>query len=259
MILLDGRLASRTLGRFEVRVDDRVLPSPPGRGARLLKVLLCSRDHALPKEYVAETLWPDSAKAISNLHAAAHDLRRWMGIPDGLVYERDLYALALADVDADRFEADITRARALRRSDPGQAGRRYHAALSIYDGPFLPEETSLDCVIHRRVQLEEWFAEAAMFLATEALEHGHFDEALGFATSVSDLDDTREDAARLQMRALAGLGRRPEALRRFERLRLVLDRELGCCPDPATETIRDEVAMRSPGSVSPTARRLVSA
>ena len=186
--------------------------------------MLSTRGHALPKECIAETLWPDSPTAIANLHAAARDVRRWMGIAEGLVYERELYALTVRDIDADRFETEISSARTLRRTDPSQAGRRYQAALAIYEGPFLPEETGLDCVISRRVQLEVWFAEAAMFVGTAALENGEPEAALDFGTRVSDLDETREDAARLQMRALASLGRRAEALRRFERLRLILGR-----------------------------------
>ena len=242
MIELAGRLATRTLGWFEVRLDGRILPPPPGRGARLLRLLLSTRGHALPKECIAETLWPDSPTAIANLHAAARDVRRWMGIAEGLVYERELYALTVRDIDADRFETEISSARTLRRADPSQAGRRYQAALAIYEGPFLPEETGLDCVNSRRVQLEVWFAEAAMFVGTAALENGELDAALDLGTRVSDLDETREDAARLQMRALASLGRRAEALRRFERLRLILGRELGCHPDPATQAILEEVA-----------------
>jgi DNA-binding SARP family transcriptional activator len=242
MIGLGTRLTARTLGRLEVRLDGQALPPPPGRGARLLALLLSAPAHSLARDEVAETLWPDSPNALINLHAAARDVRRWMRVPLGLVYERDLYALARVDVDADRFEAQIAAARAVRRIDPAEAARRYQSALRTYEGPFLAGEVGLDCVISRRAQLEEWFAEAAIHAGTRALAEGDLDTALELAACVLRLDDTREDAARLEMRALAGLGRRGEALRRFERLRLTLRQELGCLPDPATQAARDEVA-----------------
>jgi DNA-binding SARP family transcriptional activator len=242
MIELRERLAIATLGRFEARSGDRILPAPPGRGARLLNLLLCAPRHALSSECLAETLWPDSAAGQANLHAAARDLRRWLGFPSTLVFQGDRYALAAGDVDADRFEADVARARTARRLDRAEACRRYQAAISLYEGPFLPEEGSLDWVAARRRHLEECSLEAWLFLATEALDDGLYDEALILAGRVLDLDGIREDAIRIQMRALAGLGRRSEALRLFARLRLTLDRELGCGVDPATDEVREEVA-----------------
>jgi DNA-binding SARP family transcriptional activator len=78
-------------------------------------------------------------------------------------------------------------------------------------------------------------------LADAALATQDFENALELTSGVRALDEAREDAVRIEMRARAGLGRRAEALRRYEGLKGYLDREFKCKPDPATETVRASV------------------
>ncbi len=240
-----GVLIVRTLGRFEVRDREKALPPPVGRASRLFKLLLCNRNHVASKEHIAEILWPNNVNRARNVHAAAHDVRTWLRCHECLRFEADCYSLAIGEVDADTFESRIRRARSLRSVEPKVALDQYRAATAVYGGPFLPEDSFSEWVVQRRLQLEECFIEAAMFLSAAAFQAKDFHSALDLASMVWELDPGHEDSVRLQMRALASLGRRAEALRRFDRLKLFLDRELQCRPDPMTEADRAELLLVS--------------
>jgi class 3 adenylate cyclase/predicted negative regulator of RcsB-dependent stress response len=65
--------------------------------------------------------------------------------------------------------------------------------------------------------------------------------AIEMARRLLDLDPFDEGAHRDLMRLLARAGRRPEALRHFERLRETLHRELATAPSPETATLAAEL------------------
>ncbi len=233
--------AVRCLGGFATYVHHVVLGHPPGRAARLFKFLLSVPTHAARTDYIAEQLWPEDAKSVTNLHAAAHDLRTWLG--DGLlvICQRSEYSLAPCEVDADMFERQVQQAQITWTVNPTAATEEYKRALPIYAGPFLPEEPYADWVIQRRRHLEERFTNAAVRLATVLLTTSDLEGALEAAAAARAVDEAREDAVRIEMRALAALGRRSEALRRFARCKAFLQNEIGCQPDPSTELVRREL------------------
>ena len=80
------------------------------------------------------------------------------------------------------------------------------------------------------------------FDAEVALSPNEHPYALDLSARILQADPTREDAIRVRMRALAALGRRSEALRLFDQLRRLLAEDLRCSPDPATKSIREEIA-----------------
>jgi DNA-binding SARP family transcriptional activator len=237
----NATVAITTLGAFAINVRGASLPRPNGRAARLLKFLLCRSSLAAPKEQIAESLWPDDPKGLKNLHAAAHDVRVSLSVPSILHYRASEYCLDSCQVDANQFEGFTNTGHSLwmhRRSDACAA---YWMALAVYQGPFLPEELYSDWVSNRRERLENAFIESALRLGEYALDRGDMETAHGLAGRVIELDGTLEAAVRLEMRALRGLGRRAQALRRFERLKAQLDREFHCRPDPATQAVRAQL------------------
>jgi DNA-binding SARP family transcriptional activator len=235
-----------TLGGFTVQVGDRRLPRPRMRAGRLFKFLLCVLKHSASKEVIAQSLWPDDLNGVHNLHAAAHDLRGWLGTPGLLRYRSPEYSLPSVEIDADEFERHVLRARAARTDSSGFD--EYCAALSIYGGPFLPADLYVDWITARRDRLKERFIDAATETANYALDTDDIELALELAARVSELDGAHENAIRVQMRSLARLGRRAEALRCFERLRVFLERELDCPPDPSTTALHAELLGKAPDS-----------
>ncbi|MBX5443183.1 MAG: hypothetical protein IRZ32_16855 [Solirubrobacteraceae bacterium] len=103
----------RLLGRFEVRVDGRVLgPDAFGqrRAADLVKLLALAHGHRLARDEVVERLWPHLAPdaGVANLHKAAHYARRALGARDAVVLRQGMVELApggTVRTDVERFEA----------------------------------------------------------------------------------------------------------------------------------------------------------
>jgi DNA-binding SARP family transcriptional activator len=207
----------------------------------LFKYLLCARNHTAPKEEIAETLWPDDPNGFKNLHAAAHDVRTWLKAAGHLVYSSSEYSLDSFAIDADDFERTVQYGRARWPTNPAAGRQAYEAAVLTYGGPFLPDELYAGWVVTRRERLEARFIEAALKVARCFLDECDPEPALELAIRVSEIDEGIEDAVRLEMEALARLGRRSQALRRYEKLKLFLNRELHCRPDAATETVRSRV------------------
>lgn len=229
------------LGCFRVTVTGRLLQRPSGRAGRFFKYLICAPNHRAPKEEIAEMLWPDDGNGVKNLHAAAHDLRTWLGHGEFLVYRSSEYSLDSCGIDADDFERTTQHARAIWPANRSAGRDAYKAAVLIYGGPLLPGDPYPEWIAVRRQRLEGRFVEAALKVTRCLLDENDAEAALELAVRVSDLDQAIEDAVRLEMEALTRLGRRAQALRRFEQLRSFLDRELHCRPDPATEAIRTKV------------------
>ena len=99
MIPSDAGVEVRLLGRFEVVVDSRPVPTQAWehrRAADLVKLLALSPEHRLTRDEVTEALWPQlSATAgVANLHKAAHHARRALGWPESIVLRRGVVALA---------------------------------------------------------------------------------------------------------------------------------------------------------------------
>jgi DNA-binding SARP family transcriptional activator len=105
------RIAVQLLGRFEIRVDERVVSAEAWRyrrGAELVKLLALSPRHRLHREQVMDMLWPDlppEARA-ANLRKAAHHARRALGVDDAVVLGGEQVSLwpgAEVEVDSERF------------------------------------------------------------------------------------------------------------------------------------------------------------
>jgi DNA-binding SARP family transcriptional activator len=229
-----------TLGELRVQGPLSVKSLGP-RALRLLCFLLSVQGHLSAKEYIAESLWPDNVNNTNNLHAAAHDLRLWLGDAAYLELSSGQYLLGGVMVDADEFESRCRGAIALEPSDHGRALNELGLAAAAYTGPFLPH-ISDHWVTARRQQLEELFLEATAICAEDALSMSEFSRALCLASTALSVNHLREDVMRLRMKALAGLGRRPEAILGYERFRVVLARELQCRPDPVTRELHSQLS-----------------
>src|SRR5437868_13834 len=136
------RLQVRLLGRFEVLVDSRPVPSDAWaqrRAADLVKLLALAPGHRMPRDEVLEMLWPTLVPdaAAANLHKAASYARDALGDRNAVVLRGGVVALAPAaevTVDVERFE---------RGED------------SAYRGELLPDQPYDDWTLGRRARLRE--------------------------------------------------------------------------------------------------------
>lgn len=236
----------QVLGPMALWNEGAPVPLTLRRGAALL--LLLALQGPTPRPQAAALLWPDLDEA-----AARRNLRRELvrlreaGAGDTLQAERETLALQeQVELDARHFE------QALQRGEPEHA-------LSFWRGPVasglaLNDSAAFDdwLAATRRHWHARWSA-AMEAAASRAEEQGHFDDALARLEQLLADDPLQERHWRSSMRLLAALGRREEALARFQRCREWLLDELGLAPMPDTQALADSLlGPASPPTPTPT-------
>jgi predicted ATPase/DNA-binding SARP family transcriptional activator len=213
--------------------------------ARELLFYLLSRDSAT-KEQIGLALWPegDPAQLRAQLHPVLHHLRHALGRPNWVIFERGRYRFNRAleyTYDVEEFEQHLEQARRSQRAKPADAMRSLEQGLRLYRGDFLAGEVESEWADRRREELRRRYRAALLTL-------GHLYGAAGAHTRAADAyrrliadDPFQERAHRELMRCLARLGERGQALRVFEELVALLNRELGAAPAPETTALAERV------------------
>jgi DNA-binding SARP family transcriptional activator/ActR/RegA family two-component response regulator len=242
------------LGRFELSRTDGPVELPNKKLAALLAYLACTAPEPQSREKLATLLWGShfETQARQNLRQALFRLRRALG-EDALVSDGEEISLAPGALDC-----DVTRREALIRD-----GSRVSlaAAVDLYKGRFLSdvnisEEAWADWVGGERQRLEGSSLDALVRLGEIELAAGHADKALETAHRALAINNLREDAHRLVVQALAAAGRKAEALKHYQDLVALLERELNTEPDAATKSLVAELGSTQPPSGSPAVREI---
>jgi DNA-binding SARP family transcriptional activator len=219
------------LGGFGVTVDG--VPTA-GRGwarrsaAALVKILALAPGHRLHRETLMDLLWPDESPITSapRLHKAAHFARRAAGRHDAVVLRDDLvwlFPCADVTVDAVRFE-QLARL-AVADDDPGVA----REALDWYRGELLPGD-----------RYEDWASDRRELLHLRRLD---VLRVAGEWRELAEVDPIDEEAHMELMRRQVAAGDAGAALRQFEHLERVLERDLGVRPGEAARGVLHEARL----------------
>jgi DNA-binding SARP family transcriptional activator len=239
----------RVLALGALQVFRRGKPLEPGdwgsaKPRELLLYLLCHPD-GVTREQVGLALWPDSSsERVSNsFHVTLHRLRKALGEASWITKSNERYGIA-PEVhrifDAAVFESEIEAALAdLRRG--ADALDCLRVALSWYRGPFLEDEVVGDWHLETRDRLCRVHQEAAFALGEALFAAGRHAEAVDAYRRVIAEDDLHEPTYRKLMLSLARVGDRAQALRLYQRLESLLEKELRTRPEPATVAVRDQI------------------
>ena len=242
-----------------MQVDGRALEGAlPGRQGRLLLAyLVWNRERACPRPELIDVLWPEDppAAADSALSALLSKLRRALGA--GALSGRSEVRFSPRDV---RVDAEAAMAATARAESALESGRLADAlacareALSADLQSFLPEAAGL-WVAERRHECETARLRAleALSLAGARLGGGELGAAEQAAEAAIAAAPFRESAHRALMEVHEASGNPAEALRVFDRLRVLLRDELGTSPGAAAMALHERLLRGEPAAVAPVA------
>ena len=190
-------------------------------------------DHLLDALYPTEI--PDSGRQALQTHISR--LRAHLGpAADRLATLQDGYRL---DLD----ELDLTRARTLLAgARTGDAIARLREAHALWRGPMLADLLDIAPIAAAVEGFARLHRDVIDALVDASIAAGAAAGALDLATAARAADPLREPAVLLLMRALAGTGRAPEALRVGRDYRRALVEETGLDPSPALNDLERDIA-----------------
>lgn len=248
-----------------MRTDTRILVLGPlavetvrgpealsGRRAQsLLAALVLSVNHAVAVDLLLDVVWPEGAPAsgVNALQSHVSRLRQLLG-DETLVAVDHSYTLVAGcdDVDSCVFERLVIGAAEMVGTHPSEARDIVRRALAMWRGPAYGELAERDPFRIEALRLEE-LRRTAVELELECdVELGDAVLAIARLRSALVEDPYREHLWLLLVKALAGLGRRVDALEAFDDYCSVLA-ELGLRPDTAAVAIRDTIRREPAGEV----------
>ena len=240
-------LRVQLLGSFVVTVDGVAVEAARWRlrkARSLVAMLALAPGQRRHREQVLDRLWPElePVAGARNLHQTLYVARRALAgtgtARTGLLSIRDEQVVlddgGPVDVDVLRFEESAKDA--LKTSDEA----KLRAAADLYAGDLLPDVPDADWLTVRRDELRETHREVLVMLATMVRLQAP-EEALILLNRVLESNPVHEGAVRALMQALAQLGRRSEALARYERLVDELLDAFGTDPDRQTVALFREL------------------
>jgi DNA-binding SARP family transcriptional activator len=243
-------------GALRVSIEGREVELPGRQGRAVFAYLVVNRERATARDELVGLLWPadppeDPGETLSALLSR---VRRVLG--EGVLEGRRELALMLPD-DA-HVDLEVAR-KAAAQAETALADRHWQtawgsagAAAEIAGRGFLTGD-DLPWVEQQRREVEELRLRSLEIAATSGLELGGARLA-GAEASARELvlaAPFREAGHRLLMATLAARGGVAEALRVYERLRLLLREELGASPGAEVQELHARLlklgALQEPG------------
>src|SRR6202166_4927922 len=245
------------LGRFVLTGPNGIVELRSKKLAGLLAYLACTAPRPQSRERLSALLWGShfDVQAKQNLRQALSRLRKVLG-QDALESDSEVVSLNPAAVlcDVGRFEALV---REGSRDALSAAADLYRGRL--IDDVTVSEEGWSDWLTGERERLLELALGAMVGLGDQELAVGRAEHALKAGHRAIALNDMREDAHRLIVRALAATGRKAEALKHYQDLVALLKRELNTAPDAATRSLVAELRSTQPPSRLPAVKETAPA
>ena len=207
----------------------------------LLALLVLDLGHEIPRDRLAESLWPCSMldTARRNLYTLWTVLRRALTLPDGtcpyLVRIRNGYKLdeALVDSDVRRVDA-LCRTLMFGSLDAEGWAEVLTELAELCSDDLMPCDRDNDVVERWRDELRTRIVDALVAASTRLADGGDSQAALWCARAALDRDRTREDVYATLMRTQVAVGQRTAALDTYFACRRYLVDELGIDPSATT-------------------------
>lgn len=250
-------LRIQLLGSFAVRAPGRAAAVGQWRlrkARALVMMLALAPGQACHRDQILDRLWPElePAAAARNLHQTLYIARRTLAAlgaaTENLLVLQDERVLLDAGGPVEIDVLEFERLAAVGLAPGGDASLR--TAAELYAGDLQPDPADAQWLTTRRDELRAVHHEVMIKLAS-SVRHQAPEEALVLLTRLREADPLHEGAARAHMQVLADLGRRSEALARYEQLVDDLLEEFGTDPDPQTTGLFRELLTTSTSAQRP--------
>jgi DNA-binding SARP family transcriptional activator len=221
------RLEVRALGPLEVTAPTG---RPSGqwvnqRAGQLFKFLVSERHRTVPREAIADAVWPKASFNTSNtvrhcMHILRSNLEPDVGkgaFSPYIVAEKGGYRLntELVRVDVDEFERAISEGRrALAGGDSAAATAWFEAAVEMYRGEYLADEPYAEWALLERQRLHDLAAIGLRALA-ELCSHDA-ELALGYLERLAEMEPFDHEIQRQLITLLVANGWRSRAARHYQ-------------------------------------------
>jgi ATP/maltotriose-dependent transcriptional regulator MalT/DNA-binding SARP family transcriptional activator len=237
-----------TLGGFTLTRDAAPVEfssKGPGRPMELLKVLLAMGGQNVRSEQLADALWPrvDADYAHKSFTTTLHRLRRIFDDDDALTLRDTRLSLEpkLVWVDTWALEQLLAEVDGALREPRARAEPLLRAladeALTLYRGPFLPDESEQSSYIACREQIRGRLLRSVSRVARWWEDNGMPEAAIDCYLRCIDADGLYEGFYRNLMQCYQRRGERAEAIATYERLRTALSTRLKIMPSAETQAV----------------------
>jgi DNA-binding SARP family transcriptional activator len=215
------------LGRFDVRIGEQSVPATAwqSRKARdLLRILVARRARVVPREELAELLWPEDEpgrtghrlSVLLSLVRGVLDPERSLPIDRFILADKSGIALdpTWTQVDVETFLSDVDYGgRLYEQGDVAAARSVLDAARRAYAGDPFDDEPYGDWSAPLRELARAAYLRAVRMLARLARQDGDVDQTVANLLALLERDPYDEDAHRTLVNALTSAGRHGEARR----------------------------------------------
>lgn len=237
----------------------------PRRSVRALLYFLAAQAEPVAREELCHLFWGDEADATarSRLRHTLSQLRQALEVssaPADLILATSETAhldLARTWIDYQEWSAVLSQARDLANAVPSAledvAARLTEMPAGSFLQGFLPPDLPLfeTWVLRERDRFENARLEALVAVASGLVAAGQAAPARRLAEAAVRADPLREEAHVVLIDAHAASGERSAALRQYELMKEVLERELGVAPLPESEARYRELLGQSARPAAP--------
>lgn len=232
------------LGSVQFRSDDQIVNLKIAKMQALLAYLAVTRVHHT-REHLLNLLWaeshPDAAR--KNMRNNLWRLRQMLG-DQVLVADGERIALSSTVwTDVSAFESGL---QTLLANGP-PVDDQLQVIIDLWRGPLLDglilaEAPDFEMwLTGERERLGQVYLRGLEALITKHRATGNWAEVIAVARRALAYDTLQEPMYRALMEAHARLGERPEALRQYDLLQVILGRELSVEPLPETDALRTAI------------------
>jgi DNA-binding SARP family transcriptional activator/WD40 repeat protein/energy-coupling factor transporter ATP-binding protein EcfA2 len=224
----------------------------------VLQALATRLGHPVSPDELADAVWGDHppASAAKNLQSCIVRLRKVLGA-QAIATSAHGYVLAVPPdhLDANEFEAQVTRARGLLTvGESDRVAFLLEQALAQWRGPAFADLPDWAPARREADRLDELRLEAQEMHVDAMLRSGRPREVLALAQSLVRAAPLRERRWELLVLAQYQTGAQGEALRSLRQLRSVLARELGIDPSPEMLALERSILNQDPRLLVPQQR-----